>query len=108
MLKGKRAIITGAAGDIGSEIARTYAEAGAFVALVDCDKEGLEKVGKTIQNSMTIVADLRAEKAIIEAVETAYGAHAKWDVLVNNAAIVKRGPLLEFSGDDWDEVLYTS
>ncbi len=104
MLTKKYAMITGAAGDIGSEIAQTYAKAGAYLALIDCDSEGLKKIAKKIKNCTTILANLREEHSIEQAVKKAYSVHPQWDILVNNAGIVKRGPLLEFNADDWDMI----
>ena len=48
-LEGKVSIITGAASGIGEEVARVYADAGCKVAMIDFDKERLERIAKEIE-----------------------------------------------------------
>lgn len=109
MLSGKYAIVTGAARGIGAHIAFTLAENGAFVALLDRDEKGLKQIGKAIKKSKEsceiFPVDLQHPSAIEKIAQKLFDCHPAWDILVNNAAIVKRGPLLDFSIDDWDLIL---
>ncbi|MGE3954390.1 MAG: SDR family NAD(P)-dependent oxidoreductase [Parachlamydiales bacterium] len=89
-IKGKRVVITGGASGIGREIARAFQKEGAEIALIDID--GLEEARRELQ-CLAIEADLAKEEAIERALERLKAEHRAWDILVNNAAIVKRGPL---------------
>lgn len=106
VLNGQYALITGGAGDIGAEIARTLAEAGAFIALLDKNKAGLEKIAEQFKAMnypcYCLEVDLKDVAAIEQTVEKLYHYHPRWNILVNNAATVIRAPLLEFKVEDWD------
>lgn len=103
---GKYVIVTGAAGGIGSEISRAFSHAGAQLALIDSNEEGLRKVALAIGgNPLLIQVDLGSPQEIEKAISKLIDHHKSWDILVNNAAVVKRGPLLDFSVEDWDTVL---
>ena len=80
-LKGKAAIITGAAGGIGSAIARAFAEAGARVACVDLD------VSKIDSRDLAIKCDVSSESDTQKAVEQALKAFGALHILVNGAAM---------------------
>ena len=76
-LENTTAIITGAAHGIGSAIAELFAEQGAWVLATDIDAEAGEAVARRITSSggrcQFAVADVRSEKDIAHAVETARG-----------------------------------
>ncbi len=109
-MTGRKAIVTGGAGDIGSAIARELHRLGAEVAIVDISRNLAEKC-KEIQSegdapvhgitaNMLNRDDVR--KAFHESLEAMHGV----DILVNAAGIVRRGMSSEeFSEKDWDEVL---
>ena len=80
-LKGKGAIVTGAAGGIGSAIARAFAEAGARVACVDLD------VSKIDSRNLAIKCDVSSESDTQKAVEQALKAFGALHILVNGAAM---------------------
>src|SRR5581483_11443418 len=75
-LAGQYALITGGAGDIGAEIARTLAEAGASIALLDKNKSGLMKVAEQFKAKnypcYCLEVDLKDVTAIEQAVEELY------------------------------------
>ena len=97
-LEGKVAVVTGAATGIGEATAELFAEEGASVVVLDCDREG-EKVAKRI-GGMFSKADISMEEDVKAAVATAEGAHGRIDILVNNAAVfVLKG--LEATTDEW-------
>ena len=88
-LKGKRALITGAAAGIGEAIAYRFAEAGAALELVDIDYDGLKRVKENLLESGVEVnlhkVDLSCKKEIDELWDRLQGREP--DILVNNAGI---------------------
>jgi NAD(P)-dependent dehydrogenase (short-subunit alcohol dehydrogenase family) len=78
-LQGKNAIVTGAAGGIGSAIASAFREAGAKVAGVDLD-------AAKVRADLAIGCDVSSESATREAVERAVQALGALHILVNSAA----------------------
>jgi 3-oxoacyl-[acyl-carrier protein] reductase len=108
-LAGKVAFITGGARGIGREIALSFAEAGANVAIADLNLPEAEKVALEIeaQGSRTVVLHLDVTDAlkVEEAVNKILDNFTKIDILVNNAGITKDGLLLRMSQHDWDAVL---
>jgi NAD(P)-dependent dehydrogenase (short-subunit alcohol dehydrogenase family) len=81
-LQGKAAIVTGAAGGIGSAIARAFAEAGAKVAAVDLDIKRISH-----EKWLGIACDVSSESETRNAVEQASKAFGGLHVLVNGAAM---------------------
>jgi len=108
-LKGKTALITGAASGIGRAMAMLFARHGATVCAVDLDAAAVEEVADGITSFGAIAIPIAADitratdcKAAVEAaVEHGTGLH----VLVNNAGIIRRGSILETSEEDWDRVM---
>jgi NAD(P)-dependent dehydrogenase (short-subunit alcohol dehydrogenase family) len=108
-LRGKVAVVTGAAGGIGSAIARTFAAEGAKLVLADLD----EGACKRLAESLTLEHDIRAArcdvsrsedvKAVIDFAVAAFG---RLDVLCNNAGV--EGPqasTANYEEDAFDRVL---
>lgn len=79
-LQGKAAVVTGAAGGIGSAIVRAFRDAGAKVAGVDLDCQRIEA-------DLALACDVSAEEETRQAVERAAGAFGALQVLVNAAAM---------------------
>lgn len=106
-LDGKVAIVTGASRGLGQGIAVGLAEAGADLALVDIleienTKKVIEEIGR---KAIPIHADLSSIGCVKLIVEKTVAEYGRIDVLVNNAGIIRRAPLLEFSEKDWDDVI---
>jgi 3-oxoacyl-[acyl-carrier protein] reductase len=109
-LEGKVALVTGATGGIGAEIARALHRQGAKVALSGTRREVLETLaGELAQGDETraLVApanlsDPAAPAALVEQVEGAFG---KLDILVNNAGFTRDGLAMRMSDKDWADVL---
>lgn len=107
-LDGKIALVTGASRGLGASIAIGLAEAGADVAIVA--RGGLEKTAAQIEalgrKVVMIPADLsqpnEAVPQIMEKVMTEFG---RVDILLNGAGIIRRQPALEFSDENWDDVI---
>ena len=106
-LDGKVAIVTGSSRGLGQGMALGLAEAGADIALVDIldMSESKEKIEALGQKCIAITADL-SEK---ESVDTIVGATVEQmgaiDILFNNAGIIRRAPITEFTEKDWDDVM---
>jgi cyclopentanol dehydrogenase len=108
-LDGKVALISGAARGMGECEARLFAREGAKVVLGDVLEEQGRKAAAEINQqggAATFVRlDVTVESDWQRAVETAEQTYGKFNVLVNNAGIVRMAPLDETSLEAWNEVI---
>jgi len=109
-LSGRSALITGAASGIGRASALAFASAGASVALVDIDAEGLANTAAAARatgaRAETLVADVRDLQAITSAIERAVQAFGRLDAAHNNAGVPgPYVPLDEYGEQDFMEIL---
>jgi 2-deoxy-D-gluconate 3-dehydrogenase len=106
-LKGKVAIVTGASRGIGQGMAVGLAEAGADIVGVATRemKETRAQVEALGRKFIEVRADLGSLDAVDVIVKAALDAFGKIDILVNNAGTIRRQPSLEFSLQNWDEVI---
>jgi NAD(P)-dependent dehydrogenase (short-subunit alcohol dehydrogenase family) len=91
-LQGRVACITGAAGDIGSAVARAFAAEGVHLALLDRNGPGLAALARQLRESGTVVSaaavDLSQPDEVIAGVAEVLAPHGgRVDVLINNAGI---------------------
>lgn len=109
-LAGKSALVTGANTGIGQAIAVALAEAGADIALVGRSdaQETVQLIEATGRKIISIKADLSSIEPVQRVVQEAVDALGHIDVLVNNAGIIRRADLLDFSEEDWDAVTDTN
>ncbi len=105
-LSGRKALVTGASGGIGEEIARILHAQGATVGLHGTRVEKLETLanalGERVQIFPANLSDRAEVKALGEKAEAELGGV---DILVNNAGITKDGLFVRMSDEDWDAVL---
>jgi 3-oxoacyl-[acyl-carrier protein] reductase len=105
-LTGKSALITGASGGIGADIARTLHGAGATVGLsgtrVDPLQALAEELGERAHVLPCNLSDFEAVDALPKAAIEAMGAV---DILVNNAGITRDNIFMRMSDDEWQSVL---
>ena len=105
-LDGKSALVTGASGGIGAQIARALHGQGAIVALSGTRRDALDALAAELGERVAVCpADLRdpaAAEALIAAAEAACGPLA---VLVNNAGLTKDGLAMRMKDEDWAVVL---
>jgi 2-deoxy-D-gluconate 3-dehydrogenase len=106
-LDGKIAIVTGAARGLGQAIAVGLAEAGADVAVVDIlPTAETEKQIKSLKRKvLDISADLSTSDCVEGIMQKTLSAFGGVDILFNNAGIIRRAPLVDFSQKDWDDVI---
>ena len=112
-LAGRVAIVTGGRRGIGRAIALALAEAGADVVLGDrvVDDGELEAVAAEIKKrgrrSLAIQADITQKADVDSLVQKTLAELGSIDILVNNAAMNIRAPLLELNEEGWDKVINT-
>jgi 3-oxoacyl-[acyl-carrier protein] reductase len=105
-LTGKTALVTGASGGIGGEIARALHAAGAAVGLSGTREGPLgELAGELGARAHVLPADLSAPEAPAALVAQAADAMGGLDILVNNAGITRDGLFMRMSDEDWAQVL---
>lgn len=106
---GKRALVTGGSKGIGAEAAIVLAQAGADVAIVGRDREGLQTTAAQIKAAgrrcVIIEADMRTTDGPLYAAQAALDAFDAVDILVNNAGIARIAPILDSPLADWEETL---
>jgi 3-oxoacyl-[acyl-carrier protein] reductase len=105
-LTGKTALITGASGGIGTEIARALHKQGANLAISGTRRDALEALASELGERVVVcpadLSDPAAAPALIAAAEAALGSV---EILVNNAGLTKDGLALRMSDADWAKVL---
>jgi NAD(P)-dependent dehydrogenase (short-subunit alcohol dehydrogenase family) len=112
-LSGKTALVTGASRGIGLAIAKTYAMAGARVAISSRKQEALDQAAEEIHAAggkagacLPIAAHAGDSSAVARLVAQVSEAFGGVDILVNNAATNPHfGPLLSAEESQWDKIL---
>jgi NAD(P)-dependent dehydrogenase (short-subunit alcohol dehydrogenase family) len=105
VLKGKGAVVTGAASGIGRAIARAFIEAGASVLLCDLNAEAINAVASELgDRAIGRVTDVSDESQVEGAMRDARNAFGSLDIVVNCAGFGVIAPLTELSADKWKSV----
>jgi gluconate 5-dehydrogenase len=111
-LSGKTALVTGSSRGLGRAMAEGLAAAGAAIVLNGSDEERLTKAvaemgsaGYSVRASRFDVTD---EKAVLDAFDALDGQGVAIDILINNAGIQFRRPMLELDTADWRRVVDTN
>lgn len=104
------AIVTGGGGALGSAIARALHREGCHVVLADLDTETGEKRAAEIAASagpdgptaVAVRVDMAEPASVRDLANRVGGMFDRIDVVVNNAAVQRRGGIADFDVDDWD------
>jgi NAD(P)-dependent dehydrogenase (short-subunit alcohol dehydrogenase family) len=100
-LKGKKAIVTGAATGIGLAIAERLVEAGVQVALADLD-ETAAKIAAGRLGAIAVAMDVRQRKSVEAGFSKAVQALDGLDILCANAGVSTMNPVVELTDEEWD------
>ena len=106
-LTGKTALVTGASGGIGGEIAKALHKQGAAVVLSGTRAEALEslknELGSRAFAAICNLGDKDSVEALVKNAEAAAGAPI--DILVNNAGITRDNLFMRMKDEEWDQVI---
>jgi len=116
LLKGKRALITGGTSGLGKQIALTFAEEGADVAVIGTNAQRANQVVETLKEFKKIpdqrfwfgVVNVGNKQEVNEAVGSLLKEWDGVDILVNCAGITRDKLFMKMSEDDWDQVIETN
>ncbi|WP_274363179.1 SDR family NAD(P)-dependent oxidoreductase [Paenibacillus thermotolerans] len=112
-LDGKVALITGGSQGLGMEFAEKLALCGAQVAITSRDerkaKEAAEAIsGRTGGKVLGVKVDVTNSESIRRMADQVVSTFGRCDILINNAGINVRKPILEYDEESWDLVLTTN
>ncbi|QYZ70091.1 L-iditol 2-dehydrogenase [Neotabrizicola shimadae] len=104
-LRGKRALITGAARGIGLEFARAYIGEGATVALADINAEAVAKAAASLgPQAHAVQMDITRQDSIDAGFVEAVAKMGGLDILVNNAALFTSAPIVDITRADYERL----
>ena len=106
-LSDRVALVTGAAGAIGSAIAKRLSDNGAAVVVADIDMAGAERVAAGLGNAMACAIDIRDSQSADAAIARVCERYGRLDILVNNAGVntlAHRVTIDEFPAEEWDRI----
>ena len=102
----KTALITGASGGIGGEIAKSLHAAGATVAISGTRLEPLQALAAELGDRAHILTcNLSDGEAVAALPKRAAEAMGEVDILVNNAGVTRDNLFMRMSDDEWSSVL---
>ena len=105
-LKGKTALITGAAQGFGFGIAETFVREGARVAVLDLNGDKAKEAAKAIgRKAFAVTCDVAKAKSVDKAVERIIAKFGRLDIVVNNAGTTHRNmPMTDVTEEEFDRV----
>ena len=110
-LRGRHAIVTGAGGGLGLAICGGFARQGADVTCLDLTEEiaasAVERVSACGRQAFAVACDVRRPEAIEGAVAGSLAQFGRIDILVNLAGKGILKPTLDYTLQDWDEMVHT-
>jgi NAD(P)-dependent dehydrogenase (short-subunit alcohol dehydrogenase family) len=111
-LSGKVAIVTGGNQGIGFGIAKGLASAGATVVIANRrvaeGQNAVESLKKEGLNAVAIPTDVSRMSSVASLVSKVVSDFGKIDILVNNAAVIVRKPIEDFTEEEWDQIMNTN
>lgn len=104
-MTGQRVVITGGVRGLGFALSTLFVSRGAKVAIIDIDGDGLKDAvdrlgGKS--KAIGIAGDIRRRDNAHQAFASAAEQLGQADILINNAGVYPRKPILEIDDDAWD------
>lgn len=112
-LRGKTALVTGAARRLGRALALALAEAGADVAITYRDSQAeaealVAAITALGRHSAAFACEVRSEASVGTALQQIQEEFGRLDLLVNNAAVFSNVPLDQLSVEEWDSAFETN
>jgi 3-hydroxybutyrate dehydrogenase len=108
-MQDKVAVVTGAASGIGKEIAKTYFDHGAKVAIADLNLDAAQAVAREFDpagsRALAVAMDVTNEEQVDAGIKQVADKFGGIDVLVSNAGIQIVAPVDEFKFSDWKKML---
>lgn len=105
-LDGKTALVTGATGGIGADIAKALHAQGAVIGISGRNEEKLKALSAELGGNVHILpADLSKDGAAADLISRAEEAMGQVDILINNAGLTKDGLSMRMKREDWQDVL---
>ncbi len=112
ILKDQVALITGAAGALGTVACSTFAQAGAHIVLVGRDKDKLIQKAALLESTgaktMCISADVTSSSSVKSMLDQTLSHFGRIDIVLNNAGTTSPKSLLEITDEDWYSIINTS
>lgn len=106
LLTGKKALVTGASGGIGSQIAKVLHKQGAHVTLSGTRPDALEALATELGDRVSIeTCNLADKESVVSLVARAESAMGGLDILINNAGMTKDMLAMRMKDEDWDQVI---
>ena len=111
-LSGKVAIVTGASRGLGQAMALGLAQAGASVVAVGSKLENLQETMQKLEAlnvpCLAQACDQREPAQITQVFAATQEKFGRVDILINNAGTIRRAPAVDFTDEDWHEVIETN
>lgn len=108
-LKGKNSVVTGGAQGIGRAIALGLAREGANVVIADLQAEKARKTAEELRafgvEGLSVEVDVSSEASVQRLAEQAFARFGHVDILVNDAGVYLRSPVVDMKEEDWDRTL---
>jgi len=104
-LTGKRVLVTGGAGGIGTATVSRFLAEGAQVVALDQDRATLQRLAREQLLSGTLCANVADPQQVAAALDEMDRLVGGMDVLINNAGISIRHPFLEITPQEWQHVV---
>lgn len=108
MFDGRTVVVTGGTSGIGAACVQEFLSLGGITYAIGRDPEKADRLFHSLSNASNlriILGDVGSAKFASEAIEQVARETGRVDVLVNCAAVMRRGNALELSDDDWQESL---
>jgi NAD(P)-dependent dehydrogenase (short-subunit alcohol dehydrogenase family) len=108
-LKGRIAVISGGANGVGAAASRMFAEEGAAIVILDWDRAGGEALQAELVDSgadvLFIYTDVSIPEEVGKAIDAVIAHHGHIDILFNHAGSIIVKPFLDYTIEDWDEMM---